>query len=78
MRWYRKMAEVIEVYSSLSLLPFDEAAAKELAALPRSLRIGTMGLRIAAIALSRGLTVVTRNGRDFAQVPGLKVEDWTR
>lgn len=77
-RWYRKMAEVIEVYSSLSLVAFDEAAAKELAALPGNLRIGTMDLRIAATALARGLTVVTRNDRDFAQVPGLKVEDWTR
>ena len=32
---------------------------------------------IATIALSRDLTIVTRNTRHFAEIPGLKVEDWT-
>jgi tRNA(fMet)-specific endonuclease VapC len=42
------------------------------------IRIGTMDLRIAAIALSRNLTVLTRNLSDFGKVPGLRIEDWTR
>lgn len=33
-------------------------------------------LEIAGIALSRGLTVVTRNTRDFGRVAGLHVENW--
>jgi tRNA(fMet)-specific endonuclease VapC len=35
-----------------------------------------MDLKIAAIALTRDATVLTRNLKDFSRVPGLRVEDW--
>lgn len=45
--------------------------------LAKRIRVGTMDMRIAAIALSQGLTLLIRNTRDFGRVPGLLTEDWT-
>ena len=41
------------------------------------IRIGSQDLRIAALVLLYGFTVVTGNVRDFSQVPDLSVADWT-
>jgi tRNA(fMet)-specific endonuclease VapC len=57
------------------LLGFDEAAARAYAALP--FRRRSFDRLIAAHALSIGAVVVTNNEADFADVPGLVVENWT-
>jgi tRNA(fMet)-specific endonuclease VapC len=60
------------------VLEFDEAAATEFERLQHlRLRIGTMDLKIAAIALAHNATVLPRNLKDLSRVPGLRVEDWT-
>ena len=65
--------------SEWKVLPFDHVAAHQCTdLLKRKVRVHTHDLRIAAIALSRGFTVVTANMRHFEKVPGLDVEDWTR
>jgi tRNA(fMet)-specific endonuclease VapC len=77
-RGYGMLDTVLNTYRSAPVLPFDANAAAEFdSARAKKVRIGTMDLRIAAIALSRGMTVVTRNLRDFGKVPGLNIEDWT-
>ena len=40
------------------------------------LRIGTHDVRIAAICVAHAATIISRNRRDFTQVPGLQVEFW--
>lgn len=57
------------------VLDFDYKAALAYASLP--FKRASFDRLIAAHALSHGLTVVTRNERDFADVPGLVVENWT-
>ena len=39
-------------------------------------RLDEPDLRIASIALSRNLTVITGNVRHFSRVPGLRLENW--
>jgi tRNA(fMet)-specific endonuclease VapC len=53
-------------------------AAEEFQRLQKTrIRIGTMDLKIAAIALTSNATLLTRNLIDFRKVPDLKVEDWS-
>jgi tRNA(fMet)-specific endonuclease VapC len=40
-------------------------------------KIGRCDVLIAALVLANRATLVTHNRKDFAQVPGLRVDDWT-
>ena len=66
---------------NLAALPFDGAAARRYGEVRAELErqgtpLGDADLRIGAIALARGLTVVTGNVRHFQRIPGLPVENW--
>jgi tRNA(fMet)-specific endonuclease VapC len=41
------------------------------------IRVGTRDVRIAAICIDQGATLVTRNARDYTLIPGLKLDVWT-
>ena len=77
-RGYQLLARLPTDYLQFPFLPFDAPNALVYdQLLAQSLRVGVMDLRLSAIALSRGLTVLTRNLQDFGRVPGLKIEDRT-
>jgi len=76
---YSRLEGILTDFSTPKLASFDDAAALQFQALrAQRIRIGTMDLRIAAIALVHGYTVLSRNLVYFQQVPGLSVEDWTK
>jgi tRNA(fMet)-specific endonuclease VapC len=63
------------LFDLVTVLPFDRAAAD--AYLGLSFRRGQFDRLIGAHALALGLTLVTNNEADFADIAGLKVENWT-
>ena len=76
---YQRLAASVQFLGSLSVLTFSERAIERFEQLKASkLGIRAPDLRIAAIALEHGGTLVTRNLRDFRLIPGLAIEDWSK
>lgn len=72
----RGRAALEQVLTVVPPLPFDVAAALRFPEIP--FRRGRLDRFIAAHALALDLVIVTNNERDFADIGGLKVENWTR
>jgi tRNA(fMet)-specific endonuclease VapC len=73
-----RYAEIIEALSGWPVLPLTVSSLARLGTLVRArLNVGGNDLKIAAVALEVGATVVTRNARDFRRVSGLSIVDWT-
>ena len=62
-------------FDQFTILPFDEECAKTYAGIP--FKRASFDRLIAATALHHELTIITNNEKDFSNVPGLKVENWT-
>ena len=65
----------------IQVLPFDGEDTREAGEIRATLEragalIGPYDVLIAAQARRRGAALVTANAREFARVPGLRVEDW--
>jgi tRNA(fMet)-specific endonuclease VapC len=68
------MDELRAFLEEVRVLDFDYKAALAYAQLP--FKRGSFDRLIAAHALSHGLIVVTKNEKDFVEIPGLRVENW--
>lgn len=75
------LAKVEQLLSTLRILPFGPRAARVFGALRREgKRRGAtaplMDTLIGSIAAAEGATIVTRNVKDFASLPGVELETW--
>jgi tRNA(fMet)-specific endonuclease VapC len=74
------MRRIDTFLSLMQVVAFDDAASHIYANVVRQVGVRRRGFDrlIGTQALALGLILVTRNDRDFADIPGLKVEDWTQ
>ena len=74
----RLLTEAVAFVARFPLVPLSEPAIHRSAALKKlKLNIGKNDLRLGAMALESGATVVTTNAIDFGRMPGLAWVDWT-
>ncbi|MBL8207881.1 MAG: type II toxin-antitoxin system VapC family toxin [Blastocatellia bacterium] len=75
--FYGRLKNALYRYNKIQLFDFDFQAANIFTDLQkRRLRIGTMDLKIAAIAIANNATLLSRNLKDFGKIPTLQVDDW--
>lgn len=76
-RAYFEFENILRDFSVMQLLSFDRKAAEVYDELNQQrLRVGSMDLRIAFIAIANQMTLLTQNTIDFERIPGLSIEDW--
>jgi tRNA(fMet)-specific endonuclease VapC len=70
-----RVNEALAFFDQISVVSFDNLAGDVYSQLP--FKRSSYDRLIAANALALGLILVTNNEADFADVPGLKTENWT-
>jgi tRNA(fMet)-specific endonuclease VapC len=74
---YQELLRLFVFFSRWHVVLFDEQASSEYQGLrAQRIRIGTMDLKIAAIALVHDALLLSANLRDFQQIPNLRVANW--
>ncbi|MBW4550538.1 MAG: type II toxin-antitoxin system VapC family toxin [Aphanocapsa sp. GSE-SYN-MK-11-07L] len=75
---YAEFQKALLFFRVVEVVNFDRAAYEQFEQLRSQFRrLDTRDLRIAAIALSTNAILVTRNQKDFAQLPDLSITDWS-
>ena len=77
----RNLGALEQFLEPLEIADFDRSAAQAYGKLRAALEsagtpIGPLDTQIAAHALALGVTLVSNNTREFARVPGLRLDNW--
>jgi tRNA(fMet)-specific endonuclease VapC len=76
---YERLANAIRFLAQFRIISFTEQAIDRFEDMRAAYRrISSNDLRIAAIVLEHGAALATRNMRDFKQIKGLHVLDWSK
>jgi tRNA(fMet)-specific endonuclease VapC len=77
-RIYRKLEQNLAIFCKMQILSFDNGFATKFHQLRKAYpRLGTMDLKIAAIAITQNTVLLTRNLSDFGQITEIQAEDWS-
>jgi tRNA(fMet)-specific endonuclease VapC len=76
--YYERLVGFTRFFEKWRILAFDDAAIVHFRRQRKAkVRIATTDLKIAAITLAKNATLLSRNLKDFREVQGLRVEDWS-
>ena len=74
---YRELGELFAFFSGFHIANIDDITVERFQELKLAKsRVGTMDLKIAAIALAHNALLLTANRRDFEKIPNLRFENW--
>ena len=74
---YMELEGLFDFFHAFTIKSFDESAAAKFAEFRVfKIRVGKMDLKIASIAVSNDILLLTANKHDFEKVPRLRFENW--
>lgn len=74
---YERLQRRVDFFAAWTVLPWDANAADRFARYRADgIRVGSLDLKIACIVIVHNGILLTRNAGDFAEVPGLRFQNW--
>jgi tRNA(fMet)-specific endonuclease VapC len=74
---YRELTDLFDFFARFNIISLSAGAVDLFNGFRKSgIKIGTMDLKTACIAIASNALLLTANRRDFEKVPGLRFENW--
>lgn len=76
---YARLQQLFDTFRLWEIMAFDQRAAEQFEGLRKQrIRLGSMDLKVASIALANNALLLTANLRDFSRIPNLRCDNWLR